>query len=60
MNPPDHTLSLFVGKAGTFRLGAEVAVGARYFAFYLVPETNGKSLEEIEAHGRAGKHPLPV
>jgi MFS transporter, SP family, galactose:H+ symporter len=32
-------------------------IGACFFAFYLVPETKGKTLEQIEAHWRAGKHP---
>jgi sugar porter (SP) family MFS transporter len=51
------TLTQVLGKAGTFWLYAAVTVGAWFFAFYLVPETNGRSLEEIEAHWRAGKHP---
>ncbi len=51
------TLTQVLGKAGTFWLYAAVTAGAWFFAFYLVPETNGKSLEEIEAHWRAGKHP---
>jgi len=34
-----------------------VTIGAWLFAFFLVPEAKGKTLEEIEAHWRAGKHP---
>ena len=34
-----------------------VAVGAWIFAFFLAPETKGKSLEEIEAQWRPAKHP---
>ncbi len=51
------TLTQVLGKAGTFWLYGTVSVGAWLFAFFLVPETKGKSLEEIEAHWRAGRHP---
>ncbi len=51
------TLTQVLGKAATFWLYAAVTVGAWFFAFFLVPETKGKTLEEIEAHFRAGKHP---
>jgi sugar porter (SP) family MFS transporter len=51
------TLTQVLGKAATFWLYAVVTIGAWFFAFFLVPETNGKTLEEIEAHFRAGKHP---
>jgi MFS family permease len=45
------------GKAATFWSYGLVSIGAWLFAFFLVPETKGQSLEEIEAHWRAGKHP---
>jgi MFS transporter, SP family, galactose:H+ symporter len=45
-----------MGKALTFWLYGLVSIGAWLFAFFLVPETKGKTLEEIEAHWRAGKH----
>jgi len=51
------TLTHVVGRPATFWLYAIVSIGAWLFAFFLVPETKGRSLEEIEAHWRAGKHP---
>ncbi len=51
------TLTQVLGKSVTFWLYGLVSIGAWLFAFFLVPETKGKSLEEIEAHWRAGKHP---
>lgn len=49
------TLTHLLGKAWTFWSYAAVSVAAWIFAFVLVPETKGRSLEEIEAHWRAGK-----
>jgi SP family galactose:H+ symporter-like MFS transporter len=51
------TLVQVLGQSGTFWLYALVGVGAWIFAFLLVPETNGKKLEEIEEHWRKGLHP---
>jgi SP family galactose:H+ symporter-like MFS transporter len=51
------TLTQVIGKAATFWLYGVISIGAWLFAFFLVPETKGRSLEEIEAHWRAGKHP---
>jgi MFS transporter, SP family, galactose:H+ symporter len=51
------TLTQVLGKAATFWLYAAVSIGAWLFAFFLVPETKGKTLEEIEAYMRTGKHP---
>jgi sugar porter (SP) family MFS transporter len=51
------TLTEVVGKAATFWLYAAVSIGAWFFAFLLVPETKGKTLEQIEAYMRSGKHP---
>jgi sugar porter (SP) family MFS transporter len=49
------TLTQVLGKPVTFWLYAAVSAGAWLFAYLLVPETKGKTLEEIEAHWRAGK-----
>ncbi len=49
------TLTEVLGKAATFWLYGAVSIGAWLFAFFLVPETKGKSLEQIEAYWRAGK-----
>lgn len=51
------TLTHVIGKAGTFWMFGAVSVGAWCFAYFLVPETKGKTLEEIETHWRAGKRP---
>jgi sugar porter (SP) family MFS transporter len=51
------TLTHVMGKAATFWLYGIVSIGAWLFAFFLVPETKGKTLEQIEAHWRAGKRP---
>jgi hypothetical protein len=50
------TLTKVVGKPGTFGLYAAVTIGAWFFAYFLVPETKGKTLEQIEAHWQTGKH----
>jgi MFS transporter, SP family, galactose:H+ symporter len=49
------TLTHIMGKPATFWLYGIISIGAWFFAFFLVPETKGKSLEQIEAHWRAGK-----
>jgi sugar porter (SP) family MFS transporter len=51
------TLTQVLGKPTTFWLYGIVSVGSWLFAFFLVPETKGRSLEEIEAHWRPAKHP---
>jgi SP family galactose:H+ symporter-like MFS transporter len=51
------TLVGVLGQAGTFWLYGAIAVGAWIFFYLLVPETKGKTLEQIEAHWRSGKQP---
>ena len=51
------TLVQILGHAGTFWLYGAIAVAAWVFFYLLVPETKGKSLEQIEAHWRTGKPP---
>ena len=51
------TLVGVLGHAGTFWLYGVIAVGAWVFFYRLVPETKGKSLEQIEEHWRSGKSP---
>jgi fatty acid desaturase len=51
------SLVSILGHACTFWLYGLVAVGAWIFFYRLVPETKGKTLEQIEAHWRSGKSP---
>jgi SP family galactose:H+ symporter-like MFS transporter len=51
------TLVSLLGHAETFWLYGLVAIAAWIFFYRYVPETKGKSLEQIEAHWRAGKSP---
>ncbi|MGE0415746.1 MAG: sugar porter family MFS transporter [Acetobacteraceae bacterium] len=44
-----------IGLAGTFTLFAVICLGGIVFTLARVPETNGISLERIEAHLRAGE-----
>ncbi|MCL5236718.1 MAG: sugar porter family MFS transporter [Nitrospirae bacterium] len=51
------TLVQVLGRPGTFWLYGLLSIGAWIFAYVLAPETKGRSLEDIEAHWRAAKHP---
>ncbi len=51
------TLVAPLGHAGTFWTYGAIAVAAWFFCYHLVPETKGKTLEQIEAHWRSGKAP---
>jgi sugar porter (SP) family MFS transporter len=46
-----------LGRGGTFWLYGAIAVAALVFFYRMVPETKGKTLEQIEAYMRSGKHP---
>lgn len=46
-----------LGPSGTFWFYGLLSIGAWLFAYLLVPETKGRSLEEIESHWRQGRHP---
>lgn len=48
------TLVSAVGHAWTFWIYDVITVGAWLFIYKLVPETKGKTLEQIEAHWRTG------
>ncbi len=50
----------WIGTSTTFWLYAAVAGVALLFTWRLVPETKGKTLEQIEAHWQAGRHPLEM
>lgn len=54
------SLVSFIGQAFTFWLYGLIAIGAWIFFYKLVPETKGKTLEEIEAIWRKGKKPSEV
>jgi SP family galactose:H+ symporter-like MFS transporter len=51
------TLVGAIGRPGTFWIYSAIGIAAWLFFYFLVPETKGKSLEEIEAHWQAGRHP---
>jgi sugar porter (SP) family MFS transporter len=48
------SLTQVLGKAGTFWVYAAVTIGAWFFAFFLVPETKGQTLEQIEVSWKVG------
>src|SRR5205823_13300673 len=53
------TLVEKLGASSTFLLYALASVGSWLFAYYLVPETKGRTLEQIEDFWRAGHRSRP-
>ena len=51
------TLIQATGRSSTFWLYGLVGIVAWLFTWFYVPETKGRSLEDIESHWKAGKHP---
>jgi len=45
-----------LGASSTFLLYAFASVASWLFAYYLVPETKGRTLEQIETFWRARHH----
>src|SRR5213595_1520938 len=54
------TLVEKLGAGSTFFLYALASVASWLFAYYLVPETKGRTLEQIEAFWRAGHRSRPM
>ncbi len=46
-----------IGPSFTFVIYAVVGVASLVFTWRLVPETRGKTLEQIEDHWQEGAHP---
>lgn len=54
------SLTKLLGTSGTFWLYAIIGIFAWIFFYKMVPETKGKTLEEIEDYWRTGKHPREI
>ena len=54
------SLIRILGRPGTFWLYAGLSIATWLFVLFLVPETKGKTLEQIEEHWRGNKHPLEL
>ena len=53
-------LVAWIGLSGTFFLNAGIAALGILFWRYYMPETKGKTLEEIEQHWQDGKSPATM
>lgn len=51
------TMTRILRHSVTYWCYSLVGIGAWFFSYFLVPETRGQTLEEIEAHRHAGKSP---
>jgi len=51
------SLSSALTQSGAFWLYGIITIGALVFTVRMVPETKGRTLEQIEAHWRSGRHP---
>ena len=62
MTNPHGEIPRFIHIAAgvTFWLYGLLDIAACLFVYFLVPETTGRSLEEIEAHWHAGKDPRAI
>ncbi|NOZ23244.1 MAG: sugar porter family MFS transporter [Planctomycetes bacterium] len=49
------TITDTLGKAGAFWLYAGIAIAGFVFCYVFIPETKGRTLEEIEEHLRSGR-----
>lgn len=49
-----------IGESATFMLYAALTVAILVFTWRLVPETRGKTLEQIQAHWQGNGHPLAL
>ncbi len=46
------SLTEWIGRSFTFWLYGIISIGTWIFVYYLVPETKGRSLEDIQQHWR--------
>jgi sugar porter (SP) family MFS transporter len=54
------TMANSIGISGTFYLYSAICVIGLIWGYYYIPETKGKTLEQIEEHWRQGKSPISL